>query len=161
VSGVVPLHERPAGRKLLEDAREGRFDTVLTYRLDRIARTQLGLLDAADRLERAGVALRSATESFETATPQGRLLFQLLGSFSEFERGSIKQRTQDGYHRALRDGKRPGRLPYAYDIDENGEFVIVEDEARIVAQIIENIAGGSTCYAEARCLNAEGVPSPG
>lgn len=88
-------------------------------------------------------------------------MFQLLGSFAEFERSTIRERTQDGYHRALRDGRRPGRIPYGYDIREDGEFVIVEDEARIVVQIIENIAGGSTCYAEARRLNDEGVPSPG
>jgi site-specific DNA recombinase len=53
VSGAIPLHERPAGQKLLADAKEGNFDTVLVYKLDRLARTQLGLLDANDRLERA------------------------------------------------------------------------------------------------------------
>jgi site-specific DNA recombinase len=89
VSGTIPLHERPEGRRLLEDAREGKFQTVLVYKLDRLRRTQLGILDAADRLERLGVALRSATEHYETATPQGRLMFQMLGSFAEFERSTI------------------------------------------------------------------------
>jgi site-specific DNA recombinase len=94
VSGVTPLHERTAGRKLLSDAKEGKFDTVLVYKLDRLARTQLGILDAADRLERMGVALRSATEHYETATPQGRLMFQMLGSFAEFEKSNINERTR-------------------------------------------------------------------
>ncbi len=71
VSGKFHLHERPEGLRLLEEARTGKFDTVLVYKLDRLARSQLGILDAADRLERLGVALRSATEHYETATPQG------------------------------------------------------------------------------------------
>src|ERR687897_535641 len=49
VSGTIPLHERPEGRRLLEDAKEDNFQTVLVYKLDRLGRTQLGILDAADR----------------------------------------------------------------------------------------------------------------
>jgi site-specific DNA recombinase len=108
VSGTFHVHERPEGLRLIEDARAGNFDTVLVYRLDRLARTQLGILDAADRLERMGVALRSATEHYETATPQGRLMFQMLGSFAEFEKESIKQRTRDGLHREYREGRYMG-----------------------------------------------------
>ena len=111
VSGTIPLHERPEGRRLLEDAKEGKFQSVLVYKLDRLGRTQLGILDAADRLERLGVALRSATEHYETATPQGRLLFQMLGSFAEFERSTIKQRTRDGLHREYREGRYMGPIP--------------------------------------------------
>src|SRR3712207_3585003 len=105
VSGVIPLHERQTGARLLRDAREGRFQTVLVYKLDRLARTQLGILDAADRLERMGVALRSATEHYETATPQGRLMFQMLGSFAEFEKSNINERTRDGLYRTHRSGR--------------------------------------------------------
>ena len=120
ISGTIPLHERPAGRRLLEDAKADTFETVLVYRLDRLGRTQLGILDAADRLERMGVALRSSTENFETVTPGGRLFFQLLGSFAEFERGSIRQRTRDGLHRAYRNGRQTGTIPYAYTIAGDG-----------------------------------------
>jgi site-specific DNA recombinase len=62
VSGTIPLHERPEGRRLLEDAKEGKFDAVLVYRLDRLGRSLLVIVDAHDRLEVAGVSLRSATE---------------------------------------------------------------------------------------------------
>src|SRR5215211_3850940 len=57
VSGTIPLHERPEGRRLLEDAKAGRFNTVLLYRLDRIGRKLLVVVDAHDRLEEASVAL--------------------------------------------------------------------------------------------------------
>jgi DNA invertase Pin-like site-specific DNA recombinase len=98
ISGTVPLHKRPEGARLLEDAATGSFQTMLIYKLDRLGRTQLGILNAADRLEGMSVALRSATEHFETVSSQGRLMFQMLGSFAEFERASIKERTRDGLH---------------------------------------------------------------
>jgi len=160
VSGVIPLHERRAGARLLAAAREGRFQTVLVYKLDRLARTQLGILDAADRLERMGVALRSATEHYETATPQGRLMFQMLGSFAEFEKSNINERTRDGLYRAHRSGRHLAPVPFGYRAGEDGRLEVVEEEARIVEQIIENIASGATLYSEAERLNTLGVRPP-
>jgi site-specific DNA recombinase len=104
ISGTVPLGERPAGSELLSDAASGLFDAVLVYRLDRIGRTLLVVVDAHDRLEQAGVALKSATEPIDTSTPPGRLIFQMLASFSEFERETINERTRDGKNRAYRGG---------------------------------------------------------
>jgi site-specific DNA recombinase len=105
--------------------------------------------------------LRSATEPIDTSNPSGRLIFQMLASFAEYERETIRERTQAGLHRALRNGKHLGMIPYGYDIAPDGLFVIVEDEARIVAEIIANIAAGAALYSEAERLNDEGVPSPG
>jgi site-specific DNA recombinase len=162
VSGTIPLHERPEGRRLLEDAKEGKFQSVLVYKLDRLGRTQLGILDAADRLERLGVALRSATEHYETATPQGRLLFQMLGSFAEFERSTIKQRTRDGLHREYREGRYMGPIPFGYRASdsEDGCLKIAPEEAELVRGIFERIAMGGTLYSEAARLNDLGVRPP-
>jgi site-specific DNA recombinase len=161
ISGTIPLHERPEGRRLLEDAKVGKFDAVLVYKLDRLGRSLLVIVDAHDRLQEAGVALRSATEPIDTSTPSGRLIFQMLASFAEYDRANIRERTQAGLQRALRNGKQIGMIPYGYDIAPEGSFVIVEDEARIVAEIIANIAAGATLYSEAERLNDEGEPSPG
>jgi site-specific DNA recombinase len=160
VSGTFLLHERPEGKRLLEDAKEGKFQTVLVYKLDRLGRTQLGILDAADRLERVGVALRSATEYYETATPQGRLMFQMLGSFAEFERSTIRQRTRDGLHREHREGHYMGRVPFGYRVDEHGHLQVVPEEAEIVRQVFERIAAGGTLYSETAHLNNLGVRPP-
>src|SRR3712207_2353354 len=62
VSGTIPVRERPEGRRLLEDAKGGGFGAVLVYRLDRLGRSLLVIVDAHDRLEGAGVAIRSGTE---------------------------------------------------------------------------------------------------
>src|SRR5829696_9663608 len=122
VSGTIPLHERPQGRRLLEDAEEGKFGALLVYRLDRLGRSLLVIVDAHDRLQEAGVALRSATEPIDTSTPSGRLIFQMLASFAEYERGIIRERTQAGLHRAYKDGKHTGRIPCGYRLapDESG-----------------------------------------
>jgi site-specific DNA recombinase len=126
-----------------------------------LGRSLLVIVDAHDRLEEAGVAMRSGTEPIDTSNPSGRLIFQMLASFAEFERASIRERAQAGLHRALRNGKQLGMISYGYDIAPDGSFVIVEDEARIVAEIIANIAAGAALYSEAERLNDEGVPSPG
>jgi DNA invertase Pin-like site-specific DNA recombinase len=85
----------------------------------------------------------------------------MLASFAEYERGTIRERTQAGLHRAFRDGKHTGCIPYGYDIDEGGAFVVVEEEARVVREIIANVAAGATLYSEAKRLNDEDERAPG
>jgi site-specific DNA recombinase len=126
VSGTVPMPERSAGACLLADAEAGALDSVLVYRLDRIGRSLLVVVDAHDRLGQAGVALKSANEPIDTSNPSGRLIFQMLASFAEFERATITEFSRDGLHRAFKNGKHIGRIPYGYDVDDNG-FVVVEE----------------------------------
>ncbi len=161
VSGTIPLHERPEGRRLLEDAQAGRFETLLVYRLDRLGRSLLVIVDAHDRLQADEVALRSASEPIDTSNASGRLIFQMLASFSEYERETIGERTRAGLHRAYRNGKYMGRIPYAYRVGEDDRLEVVEEEAAIVREIVANIADGSTLYQESKRLNDHGVPSPG
>ena len=136
VSGTIPLHERPEGRRLLQDAAGGKFDAVLVYKLDRLGRRLLVIVDANDRLQKDGVALRSGCEPIDTSTPSGRLIFQMLASFAEYERGTIRERTRAGQRRAFRNGRQMGAIPYGYDIAADNTFVVVEDEARIAREII-------------------------
>jgi site-specific DNA recombinase len=161
ISGTIPLHERPEGRRLLEDAKAGKFDTVLVYRLDRLGRKLLVVVDAHDRLQEAGVALRSTTEPIDTSNPAGRLIFQMLASFAEFEKESINERTRAGKNRAYRNGVHVGVIPYGYDLAKDGSFVVVEEEAAIVQEVIHNVADGATLFAEAKRLNLQGIPAPG
>jgi site-specific DNA recombinase len=161
LSGTIPLHERPEGRRLLEDAKEGKFFTLLVYRLDRLGRSLLVTVDAHDRLQACGVALMSATEPIDTSNPSGSLIFQMLASFAEYERETIRERTRAGLHRAYRGGKHFGAAPYGYRTDESGFLQVVPEEAEIVREIIENVAEGSTLYAEAKRLNDLGLVTPG
>jgi DNA invertase Pin-like site-specific DNA recombinase len=161
VSGTVPMSERSEGARLLADAKAGALDAVLVYRLDRIGRSLLVVVDAHDRLGQVGVALKSANEPIDTSSPSGRLIFQMLASFAEFERATITERSRDGLQRAFKNGVQLGRIPYGYDISEDGSFVVVEEEARVVRRVIASIAAGASLYSEAIRLNDEGEPSPG
>src|SRR5215216_2034445 len=93
VSGATALEDRPEGLRLLKDAEAGAFTVVLVYRLDRLGRSLKSLLAAHERLDAAGVAIRSGTEPFDTASPIGRFLFSLLASMAELERATIAERT--------------------------------------------------------------------
>jgi DNA invertase Pin-like site-specific DNA recombinase len=134
---------------------------VLVYKLDRLGRSLLVIVDAHDRLQEAGVALRSATEPIDTSIPSGRLIFQMLASFAEYERASIRERTQAGLHRALRNGRFPGSIPYGFmpAHDERG-LEVVESEAAVVREIVANIAGGTTLNSETQRLNTLGISPP-
>jgi site-specific DNA recombinase len=161
ISGTIPLHERVEGRRLLDDAKTGRFDAVLVYKLDRLGRSLLVIVDAHDRLQTAGVSLRSATEPIDTSNPSGRLIFQMLASFAEYDRERIRERTRAGMHRAYRSGRNMGVVPYGYRADEHGRLQVVAEEAELVREVVSNVAGGSTLYAEAKRLNDLGIPAPG
>ncbi len=166
VSGTIPLRRRPEGRRLMDDAALGKFDVVVVYRLDRLARTLRNLLDAHDELDALDIAIRSANEPFDTTTHLGKLVFQLLGSLAEFERSSILQRTIDGRDRvASKGGHHGGVVPVGYQITAEKRYVLSDvlipelglTEAEFIADLFVRLDGGSTLYYEADRLNALGV----
>ena len=109
--------DRPALTRMLRDAKLGRFDVLLVYRVDRLARSIRGLAQIIDELDQAGVIFRSATEPFDTGTPAGRMMVQMLGVFAEFERALIVERITAGLERkAARGGWCGGSAPTDYNI---------------------------------------------
>lgn len=83
---------RPGLAMLFKDLREG--DTVVVWKLDRFGRSASDLLKHLERLDSMGVRFMSLTESIDTQTPIGKLLFVLLGALAEFERALIAERTR-------------------------------------------------------------------
>ncbi|MQA87531.1 MAG: recombinase family protein [Streptosporangiales bacterium] len=126
--------DRPELRKALAAARAGRFDLLLVYRVDRFARSVRGLSQLLEELDQAGVAFRSATEPFDTATPAGRMMVQMLAVFAEFERATIIDRVINGMERKAARGEWcGGSRPYGYDIHpDTGHLVVRDDEAPAV-----------------------------
>lgn len=94
---------------MLDSLREG--DTVVVYKLDRLARSVRDLLNIVDRIESVGARFRSLTEAFDTTTPAGKMAFQMLGAVAEFERNIIRERSIAGLEVAKANGVRMGRLP--------------------------------------------------
>ena len=98
---------RPALDDMLGQLRPG--DTVVIWRLDRLGRSLRHLIDLVAELEERGVGLRSLTESIDTSTPGGKLIFHLFGALAEFERGLVRERTQAGLAAARARGRVGGR----------------------------------------------------
>lgn len=107
--------ERPGLDRVLREAEAGHFALLLVYRVDRLSRSVRGLAHTLERLERAGVAFRSATEPFDTATSAGRMMVQMLGVFAEFERATITERVIAGMERKAARGEwTGGGVPFGY-----------------------------------------------
>jgi DNA invertase Pin-like site-specific DNA recombinase len=90
---------RPSLQRALATAQARVIDVLLVYRVDRLTRSLRDLVTLLDDLDHAGVAFRSATEPFDTSTPMGRMLVQMLGMFAQFERDTIIDRVIAGMER--------------------------------------------------------------
>jgi DNA invertase Pin-like site-specific DNA recombinase len=109
--------KRPGFQQLLQDARRRRFDVLVVWRADRLFRSLRELVVTMHELEGLGIGFVSVTEPFDTTTPSGRLLLQLVGAFAEFERQVLIERTRSGLAAAKRRGKQLGRPPRAFNVD--------------------------------------------
>jgi site-specific DNA recombinase len=153
--------ERPGLRQALGLARERRFDLLLVYRVDRLSRKVRQLSGLGEELDRLGIVLKSATEPFDTGSPAGRMMLQMLGVFAEFEHATIVDRVTTGLERRVREGKwMSGRTPYGY-AREKGLLVPDPVKAPVVRRIFSLYADGKLGTTTiARTLEADGAPAP-
>ena len=101
--------DRPELHRLLDQLRKG--DVVIVWKLDRLSRSLKDLLYIMERIESAGAGFKSLTESIDTTKPAGRMMMQMVGSFAEFERAMIRERTLIGLAHARSQGRVGGRRP--------------------------------------------------
>jgi len=107
--------DRPELKAALDYLRAN--DTLVVWKLDRLARSLRQLIDTIDTLHERGIGLRSATEAIDTTTPGGKLIFHIFGALAEFERSVIRERTQAGLASARARGKLGGRPP-AWSVED-------------------------------------------
>jgi len=100
---------RPELDRMLSDARKGKFDIVLSVKVDRISRSLRDLLHIAGTLGEYNIDLKFTDQDFDISSSQGKLMFQILGAFGEFEREMIVERTKAGLRRAKGKGQKLGR----------------------------------------------------
>lgn len=123
--------------RLLDNARKG--DVVVVWKLDRLARSLLQLIDTAVLLNERGVELHSLTENIITTTPTGKLTFHLFAALAEFERDILRQRVNAGLAAARRRGRvgwRPkalneSDLKKARALLRSGEYTRVQVAAEL------------------------------
>ena len=113
ISGVKA--KRPGLDQMMTDARHGRFDVVLVWASDRIARSVKHFLEVLDELNRLGVEYISLRENIDTGGPLGRAIIVIVAAIAELERSLIIERVRAGMRRARLEGTHIGRNPLILD----------------------------------------------
>jgi DNA invertase Pin-like site-specific DNA recombinase len=106
---------RPGLDAMMADARHGRFDVVLVWASDRIARSVKHFLDVLDELNRLQIEFVSFRENIDTGGPLGRAIVVIIGAIAELERNLIIERVRAGMRRARLEGRHIGRNPLELD----------------------------------------------
>ena len=109
---------RPALDRLMDHARKRRFDAVLVARFDRFARSTRHLVLALEEFNALGVDFISLSESIDTSTPMGKMVFTVIAAVAELERSLIRERVAMGLQRAKAQGQRIGRPAIQLDSEE-------------------------------------------
>ena len=116
---------RPGLDQMLADARQGRFDVLMVWASDRIARSVKHFLEVLDELNHLNIEFVSFREQLDTAGPLGRAIVVIIGAIAELERNLIVERVRAGMRRARLEGQRIGRPPLNVDRD-----AVIRDRSR-------------------------------
>jgi DNA invertase Pin-like site-specific DNA recombinase len=101
--------DRPELHRLLGQLRKG--DVLVVWKLDRLSRSLKDVLILMEKISQVGADFRSLTEIIDTTTAGGRMMMQIVGSFAEFERAMLRERTKNGLDAARIQGRMGGRRP--------------------------------------------------
>jgi site-specific DNA recombinase len=130
--------DRPGLQRLLADIRSGLIDMVITYKIDRLTRSPRDFYQLIEQFEAHNVGFISVTERFDTSTPSGRLLRNIMLTFAQFERELASERIRDKFmQRAQRGLYNGGHPPLGYK-RENGKLVVDRRKAAITRFIFES-----------------------
>lgn len=145
--------DRKELKRLLSDARDQQFDTVLVYRLDRLTRSVLDLFTLLQEFEKLNIKFKSATEVYDTTTAMGRLFITLVAALAQWERENLAERVRLGMEQMVTEGKRPGGpVPFGYDKDGK----LIEEEARTIRLLRQLYMDGDGFKTIAQKLNNMG-----
>lgn len=157
---------RPALKELLKDAEDGKFDSVLVWKMNRISRSLKDVLNIVDLFEDYNITFKSATEPFDTNTPAGKMQFQMMALIGEFERGTIAQNVKMGMLARAREGRWNGNILLGYNLKDKSdstnkkrkdtELVINESESEIIKTIFTMYSEGNGYKAITSHLNKFG-----
>ncbi|GAB6071040.1 recombinase family protein [Thiomicrorhabdus hydrogeniphila] len=117
--------ERPELDLCLKFLRKG--DVLVVWKLDRLARSLKDLVEIISELDKKDIGFKSLTESVDTTSPGGKLIFHIFGALSEFEHSLIKERTVAGLKAARARGRKGGRKPVLSQQDVKKAAAMLKD----------------------------------
>lgn len=132
---------------------------LVSYSLSRLARSTKDLIEISELVAKKKADLISLSESIDTTTAAGKMMFQMLAVLSEFERNLTAERTSGALqHKKATGQKYTNQTPYGFEAIE-GRLVEVKQEAEIVAEIQSARSSGTTLQVIADSLNGRGIPT--
>lgn len=120
--------DRPQLHRALEQLRPG--DVFVVWKLDRLSQSLKDLLTLIEKIDAIGAGFRSVTEAIDTTTPADRMMIQMVGSFAEFERAMIRERTKAGWASARQRGRIGGHRPKLIPHQQQEIIEMVTSERR-------------------------------
>ncbi|OQW85750.1 MAG: hypothetical protein BWK72_20675 [Rhodoferax ferrireducens] len=151
------MDNRPELLKALSSMKKGM--ALVSYSLSRLARSTKDLIGISELVAKKKGDLVSLSESIDTTTAAGKMMFQMLAVLSEFERNLTAERTSGALqHKKATNQKYTNITPYGFEAIE-GRLVQVQQEAEIVAEIQASRTGGNTLQFIADDLNGRGIPT--
>lgn len=151
--------KRPSFQRVINDAKMGKFDYIIVYKLDRFARNRYDSAIYKAQLKKYGVKVASAMENIADG-PEGIILESVLEGMAEYYSANLAQNVLRGMQQKAEQGKyMGGTIPLGYKIDESKNYIIDENSAFLVKQIYERYADGYTIKDICRELNAAGHKS--
>lgn len=160
--------KRPAFTELMQAVEAGQIQKILVYRLDRFSRSIADFSRLWEILQQYGVEFQSVTEQFDTSSPMGRAMLNIVLVFAQLERETTAERVKDNYIHRFSLGAWPGGpAPYGFDltkVTDEGRLVSslnANDQAEIVRRIFEAYVRPETSLRSiARELTAQGIHGP-
>jgi site-specific DNA recombinase len=151
--------DRPALGQLMQDIEIGHVDAVVIYKIDRLTRSLLDFVRLIEMFDRQSIALVSISQAFDTSDSMGRMILNILLTFSQFERELIAERVRDSIRTRKRHGKIHGGLPPFGYISTDDGLRIVEEEAEIVRFIFSEFLRTQRYTAVMNAVRAAGMCS--
>jgi DNA invertase Pin-like site-specific DNA recombinase len=149
---------RPGMARLLSLVDQGKVDTVIVTKLDRLTRSVKDLADLLECFERNSVSLVSVAESLDTKTAAGRLVLNIMMSVSQWEREAVGERTTDAMQHLKRSKAVYSPIPFGY-LRINDRLVERPEEMRVVMRIRELRSQGMSFARIADTLNEARIPT--
>jgi DNA invertase Pin-like site-specific DNA recombinase len=129
--------ERPGLEKVLDALEQG--DTLIVWRLDRLGRSLAKLIQLVDALGKRGIEFHSLTESIDTSSSGGRLVFHMMAALAEFERSLISERTKAGMEAARLKGQHLGRPRGLTETQVQNAILAVRDRGEEVSAVASEL----------------------
>lgn len=124
--------DRPALARLMQDIEAGKVDAVVVYKIDRLTRSLLDFVRLIEVFDRQSITLVSISQAFDTSDSMGRMILNVLLTFSQFERELIAERVRDSIRTRKRHGRIHGGLPPFGYVSRGDGIHVDQAEAEIV-----------------------------